>query len=85
MAIKDLTKVVNIAETEKANLYHKIAEAYRLSNRWVEAVPFYQKAFEAKLTNPEAHFHYAFALKAARKLRFGFERTTTIHRLEKYY
>jgi lipoprotein NlpI len=64
LAIKDLTKVVNIAETEKANLYHKIAESYRLSNRWVEAVPFYQKAFEAKLTNPEAHFHYAFALKA---------------------
>jgi outer membrane protein OmpA-like peptidoglycan-associated protein len=65
LAIKDLTKVVNIAETEKANLYHKIAESYRLSNRWVEAVPFYQKAFEAKLSNPEAHFHYAFALKAA--------------------
>ncbi|AFK02332.1 OmpA/MotB domain protein [Emticicia oligotrophica DSM 17448] len=65
LAIKDLTKVVNIDESEKANLYHKIAESYRLSNRWVEAVPFYQKAFEAKLTNPEAHFHYAFALKAA--------------------
>jgi peptidoglycan-associated lipoprotein len=64
-AIKDLVKVTTIDESEKANLYHKIAEAYRLSNRWVEAVPYYQKAFEAKLTNPEAHFHYAFALKAA--------------------
>lgn len=65
LAIKDLAKVTNIAESEKANLYHKIAESYRLSNRWVDAVPYYQKAFEAKLTNPEAHFHYAFALKAA--------------------
>ena len=49
LAIKDLAKVTNIAESEKANLYHKIAESYRLSNRWVEAVPFYEKAFEAKL------------------------------------
>ncbi|MEN9613026.1 MAG: hypothetical protein RLZZ628_3840 [Bacteroidota bacterium] len=65
LAIKDLTKVTNIAETEKANLYYKIAESYRLSNRWVEAVPYYEKAFEAKIANPEAHFHYAFALKAA--------------------
>ena len=65
LAIKDLAKVTNIAESEKANLYHKIAESYRLSNRWVEAVPFYEKAFEAKLATPEAHFHYAFALKAA--------------------
>ncbi|WP_435356535.1 OmpA family protein [Emticicia sp. SJ17W-69] len=65
LAIKDLAKVTNIAESEKANLYHKIAESYRLSNRWVEAVPYYEKAFEAKLSAPEAHFHYAFALKAA--------------------
>jgi peptidoglycan-associated lipoprotein len=65
LAIKDLAKVTNIAESEKANLYHKIAESYRLSNRWIEAVPFYEKAFEAKLATPEAHFHYAFALKAA--------------------
>lgn len=67
LAIKDLAKVNNIAESEKANLNYKIAEAYRLSNRWVEAIPYYEKAFEAKLLIPEAHFHYAFALKAAEK------------------
>ena len=67
LAIKDLAKVTNIAESEKANLNYKIAEAYRLSNRWVEAIPYYEKAFEAKLLIPEAHFHYAFALKAAEK------------------
>ena len=49
------------------NLNYKIAEAYRLSNRWVEAIPYYEKAFEAKLLMPEAHFHYSFALKAAEK------------------
>lgn len=67
LAIRDLAKVNNIAESEKANLNYKIAEAYRLSNRWVEAIPYYEKAFEAKLLIPEAHFHYAFALKAAEK------------------
>lgn len=67
LAIKDLAKVTNIAESEKANLNYKIAEAYRLSNRWIEAIPYYEKAFEAKLLIPEAHFHYAFALKAAEK------------------
>ncbi len=66
-AIKDLSKVNSIAENEKANLYHKIAEAYRLSNRWQESVPYYEKAFENKLSNPEAHFHYAFALKSVGK------------------
>ena len=67
LAIKDLAKVTNIAESEKASLNYKIAESYRLSNRWVEAIPYYEKAFEAKLALPEAHFHYAFALKAAEK------------------
>ena len=67
LAIKDLAKVNNIAESEKANLNYKIAEAYRLSNRWVEAIPYYEKALEAKILIPEAHFHYAFALKAAEK------------------
>lgn len=67
IAIKELLKVTSIDETEKARLYHTIAESYRLSNRWIEAIPFYEKAFEAKLSDPTAHFHYAFALKAAGK------------------
>ncbi len=66
-AIKELLKVTTIEDTEKAKLYHTIAESYRLSNRWIEAIPFYEKAFEAKLEDPSAHFHYAFALKAAGK------------------
>lgn len=67
LAIKELTKVTDIAATEKANLNSKIADAYRLTNRWVEAIPFYEKAFEAGFSSPEAHFHYAFALKSAGK------------------
>jgi peptidoglycan-associated lipoprotein len=66
-AIKELLKVTTIDESEKARLYHTIAESYRLSNRWIEAIPFYEKALEAKLADPTAHFHYAFALKAAGK------------------
>lgn len=65
LAIKELAKVSTIAETEKGNLHFKIAEAYRQTNRWVEAIPFYEKAIEAKVPNQDILFHYAFALKAA--------------------
>ena len=64
-AIKELSKISTIAETEKGNLNFKIAEAYRLSNRWLEAIPFYEKAIEANYVNQDLFFHYAFALKAA--------------------
>ncbi len=64
LAIKDLSKVKEIDETEKANLNYKIAESYRLSNRWLEAIPYFEKAFEAGLANSEAIFNYAYALKA---------------------
>jgi peptidoglycan-associated lipoprotein len=67
LAIKELVKVKDIAETEKANLNFKIAEAYRLTNRWVEAAPFYQNALDAKISDPNVNFHYAYALKAEGK------------------
>ncbi len=64
LAIRDLVKVKEIDNTEKANLNFKIAESYRLSNRWLESIPYYEKAFEAGLNVPEAVFSYAYALKA---------------------
>jgi outer membrane protein OmpA-like peptidoglycan-associated protein len=64
MAIKEFYKVKEIDETKKADLNFKIAESYRLSNRWIEAIPFYEKAFEAGLVNNDANFYYAYALKA---------------------
>ncbi len=42
-----------------------IAESYRLSNRFKEAIPYYKKALDAGVTNPEAQFQYAYALKTA--------------------
>ena len=49
---------------DPARLNYYMAESYRLSNRFADAVPFYQKAIEANTTEPEAHFNYAYALKS---------------------
>ncbi|MFD2938158.1 OmpA family protein [Spirosoma flavum] len=49
---------------DPARLNYYTAESYRLSNRFGEAVPFYQKAIEAKTTEPDASFNYAYALKS---------------------
>ena len=40
------------------------AESYRLSNRIEEAAPYYRAALEQGVTEEEAKFYYAFALKA---------------------
>jgi len=48
---------------DPARLNYYIAESYRLSNRFAEAVPFYQKALDAGTTEPDARFNYAYALK----------------------
>ena len=49
---------------DAARLNYYTAESYRLSNRFGEAVPFYQKAIEANTTEPDARFNYAYALKS---------------------
>lgn len=64
LAIRDLSKIKEIDNSELANLNFLIADAYRLSNKWIEAIPYYEKAFEAGLKNDEAKFYYAYALKA---------------------
>ncbi len=46
----------------KANLM--AAESYRLSNRIEAAEPYYKAALEQGANEDEAHFYYAFALKA---------------------
>ncbi|WP_199736665.1 OmpA family protein [Fibrisoma montanum] len=48
-------------DAAKLNYYE--AEAYRQSNRFAEAAPFYQKAIEAGTQEPNARFNYAYALK----------------------
>ncbi|MVM40059.1 OmpA family protein [Spirosoma sp. HMF3257] len=49
---------------DPARLNYYTAESYRLSNRFGEAAPFYQKAIEANTTEPDARFNYAYALKS---------------------
>ncbi|MBC3783791.1 OmpA family protein [Spirosoma utsteinense] len=49
---------------DPARLNYYTAESYRLSNRFGEAVPFYQKAIDANIAEPNARFNYAYALKS---------------------
>lgn len=49
---------------DPARLNYYTAESYRLSNRFGEAVPYYQKAIEANTTEPDARLNYAYALKS---------------------
>lgn len=51
-------------QIDPARLNYYIAESYRLSNRFAEAVPFYQKAIDANTTEPDARFNYGYALKS---------------------
>ncbi|MDP5140837.1 MAG: flagellar motor protein MotB, partial [Spirosomaceae bacterium] len=64
VAIKEFEKVKQIEATEEARLNYLIAESYRLSNRWTEAIPYFEKSFAAGLDDSEAKFNYAYALKA---------------------
>ena len=66
LAIKDL-QTAAAAGYELGRSNYLIAESFRMSNRFELAVPYYQKALENGVTNPEAPFNYAFALKAAGK------------------
>ncbi|MGR3810115.1 OmpA family protein [Jiulongibacter sp. NS-SX5] len=63
IALQDLLKVEEIDPSQELKLNYTIAEAYRLSNRWVESLAYYQKALELGVQEPDAVFHYAYALK----------------------
>ncbi len=64
LALKDFQKAAE-GNYDPAQTNYLIAESYRLSNRYREAIPFYQKAMEAGATDPNARFQYAYALKAS--------------------
>lgn len=49
---------------DPARVNYYTAESYRLSNRFGDAVPYYQKAIEANTTEADARFNYAYALKS---------------------
>ncbi len=62
LAIKGFQKAAE-ANIEPVQTSYLIAESYRLSNRFKEAVPYYKKALDGGITNPDARFQYAYALK----------------------
>lgn len=62
IAIEHYQKALdNGAEPTQSN--YKIAEAYRLSNRLQEALPYYETAIEYGIPDSSAVFHYAMSLK----------------------
>jgi peptidoglycan-associated lipoprotein len=64
LAVNDLLKVKEIDASQEAKLKYTIAESYRLSNRWVESITYYNDALNLGIDDPDAVFHYAYALKA---------------------
>lgn len=64
LAIKGFQKA-SAANYEPTQTSFLIAESYRLSNRFKESIPYYKKALDDGITNPEAQFQYAYALKTA--------------------
>lgn len=64
VAINELLKVQEIDPSQELNLNFTIAEAYRLTNRWTSAVPYYQKALDLGASNKEILFHLAYGQKA---------------------
>ncbi len=54
-------------DIDPKRLNYYTAEAYRLSNRFAEAAPFYQKAIDAGTIEPDVRLNYAYALKAEGK------------------
>lgn len=77
LAIKDL-RTVAATPYEPGRTNYLLAESYRMSNRFVLASSYYQKALDNGVTIPEAPFNYAFALKAEGKY------SEAIAQLEKY-
>ncbi|MBL0327244.1 MAG: PD40 domain-containing protein [Cytophagaceae bacterium] len=64
IAIKEFLKVKDIDSSQVGVLNLKIADSYRLSNRWIEALPYYEKAVKKDVSDPDLLFNYAYALKS---------------------
>jgi peptidoglycan-associated lipoprotein len=73
LAVNDLLKVKEIDASQEAKLKYTIAESYRLSNRWIESVPYYQEALSLGIDDPDAVFHYAYGLKASEQYALATE------------
>jgi len=66
LAIRDFNKAIEANyQVNEANRY--IAESYRLSNRYRESIPYFEKVLQAFPDKPDLRFQYAYALKTAGK------------------
>lgn len=61
IALKEFEKVKEVEPEFKEDLYLKMGDAYRLSNRWLESIPHYEKL---KKPAPEVLFYLGYAYKA---------------------
>ena len=68
VAIHMYEKMVDKPKT-KAEANFKIGECYRLSNRIIRAVPYYEAAIKQRYPGEEAQFYLAYALKANKKYK----------------
>ena len=67
-AINMYKKMANKPKTQ-AEANFKIAESYRLSNRIIRSVPYYEAAIKNRYPGEEAYYYLAFALKANKKYK----------------
>lgn len=63
IAIQEFLKVTEIENGYLADLNQKIGDSYRLTNKWSESIPYYEKALANNSKDPNTLFYLAYALK----------------------
>ncbi len=64
VAIQELLKVKEIDEPYQADLNQKIGDSYRLSNKWDESIPYYEKALASGAKDASIDFYLGYAAKS---------------------
>ncbi|WP_367913677.1 OmpA family protein [Leadbetterella sp. DM7] len=64
IAIQEFLKVKDIEQAYAGDLNRKLGDAYRLSNRWAESIPYYEKAIENGVKDSDLLFYLGYALKS---------------------
>lgn len=64
VAIQEFLKVKEIEQAYEGELSRKLGDAYRLSNKWAESIPYYEKALESGVKDTDILFYLGYALKS---------------------
>ena len=64
IAIQEFLKVKEIEPAYAGELNRKLGDAYRLSNKWAESIPYYEKALEKGVKDTDILFYLGYALKS---------------------